>query len=163
MAINIAPGYTDTPIVDVPSIDLALPTLNYEADFKLHESVPGRVSLKNVTCPVDQPEVLTIAQRNVANVYAGTSIDAGAYLPTRQGTATLVELREVWVETSTTDDSHRRLIPVRVAVQLTVPSHGAITADMVEALAHRCVSGLYLAGDDTSAGIAAIQRGILAK
>jgi hypothetical protein len=163
VAKEISAGYTDSPVTGFASLDLSLPALNYEEDFRLLHDEPGEVVMTNVTAPIDQPETIRFASRKVGNVYAASDIDPSAYLPTRQGVSTLVETRQVWEETSTTDDSYRKLVPVRCGISITVPSYGALTAEMVEDLILRTVAALYDQADDTSAGIASILRGVLAK
>lgn len=163
MAKNIAYGFTDTAVGGFASNPQTLVALNWAVDHDILSDVPGEAVTTNLSSPVDQPETFRFAQRKVANVYAGTDVDPSAYLPVRQGTSTLIEMREVWVETDSTDATYRKLIPVKVGITLTFPSYGNITADMALASVKRCASALFETGVGTSTGIAALLRGVMKK
>lgn len=163
MAKTLAVGYTDTATSGFAGNDQTLPALNWGVDWGVQVDDPGEFIITNLTCPVDQPETFRFAQRKVANVYAGTDIDSSAYLPTKQGTSTLIELKETWVETDSEDPSYRKDIPIRVGVSMTLPSYGNVTADLVLAALLRAVGGAFEHASSTSAGIAALQRGVLKK
>jgi len=161
---SIATGYTDTAIAGSPTMQVAIGKLNYVADHRILVDTPGEVITTNLTCPVDQPETFRFSQRTVANVYASdSSIDAAAYLATKQGTATLLENREVWVETDSVDATYRKLIPVKCGITITAPSYGNITSDMLKTLLLRSVALAFETGVVTSEGLAALQRGVLQK
>lgn len=163
MAKTIGTGYTDTAIGGFANNPQTLPAINWSVDHSPIVEVPGEVVTTNLSCPVDQPETFRFAQRKVANVYASTDVDPSAYLPVRQGTSTLVELREVWVETDSTDATYKKLIPVKCGITLTLPAYGGITADMALALARRALAGTFETGVATSTGFAALLRGVMKK
>lgn len=162
MAKTVAMGYTDTAIDGFTSLDVSCAALNFEEDFEVESAVPGEVIAKNVKAPVDRPETIRWTQRKVANIYAGNSdIDVSAYLPSRQGTSTLIELRNITEETSSTDDAYRKLIPMRVGLSFTLPSYSGITAAMAKDQILRCVAAMFDQADVTDARIASLQRGIM--
>lgn len=163
MAKTIATGCTDTAFSGSTTLTVPIPGLNYPVDYRVLSNVPGEVVLTNVTAPVDQPEIARFAQRAKSNVYLGTDIDPSAYLPVRNGTSTLVELRQTLVETDSTDATYRKLIPMRVAVTIDLPSYGNITDAIVLALAERGIALLFEKGVVDATGFKAFQRGILKK
>lgn len=163
MAKTIAVGYTDTAIGGFASLAPSLGVLNWGVDLKTLSKVPGEIVASNVTSPTDQPETIRLAQRKVSDVYAGTSIDPLGYLPSRQGTSTLIELREVWVETSSTDETYRKYIPFRCGLSFTLPIYGGITAAMAQTAVLRTVAALFERATSDTTGMTAIQRGVLNK
>lgn len=163
MAKSISLGYTDTAVGGFANNPQTLPALNWAVDHTPISDVPGEVVTTNLSCPVDQPETFRFAQRKVQNVYAGTDVDPSAYLPIRQGTSTLIECREIWVESDSVDTTYRKLIPVKCGITLTVPSYGNITADQVLALLRRTAAGAFETGVSTSTGISALLRGVMKK
>jgi len=163
MTKSIVTGPTDTAFSGSTTLAVPIPGLNWTADFRMLPSSPGEVVATNVTTPVDQPETVRFSQRAKANIYQGTNIDPTAYLPVKNGTSTLLELRQTLVETDSGDASYRKLIPVRAAITLDIPSYGNVTAAMVLSLVQRAVALAFEKGVVTSTGLSAIQRGVLKK
>lgn len=163
MTKEIAVGYTDSAISGFTSLAPSLPCINWPVDFRQVSADSAELVLTNVTSPVDQAETFRFAQRKVSNVYAGTDIDPSAYLPNRQGTSTLIELRETWMETSTTDETYRKAIPVRVGISFTLPMYGNITAVQALGLVLRCAAAVFDYKTADSTGMVSILRGVLTK
>lgn len=163
MTKSIATGYTDTAIGGFTDLSPSLAILNWGQDLVLQSDSPEEKVYTNVTAPVDQPETIRLAQRKVANVYAGTDIDPSAFLPTRLGTSTLVEVRETWAETSSTDETYRKLIPVRCGISFTLPAYGNLTAAQAQALALRTVAALFERASSNTDGMTNLLRGVLTK
>lgn len=164
MAKVLVKGPTDTPFAGSTALTLPIPGLNWTTDFRRQPVGPtGEVIAVNVTAPTDQPETVRFSQRAVPNVYAGQAIDAASQLPSKTGTATLIELKQNWVQTDSVDALYRRAIPMKCTIALTLPTYGDITADMVLDLLKRTVACAFEKGVVTSSGLAAIQRGILSK
>lgn len=163
MAKSISLGYTDTAVGGFANNPQTLPALNWGVDHTPISDVPGETVTTNLSSPVDQPETFRFAQRKVANVYAGTDVDPSAFLPVRQGTSTLIELRQVWVETDSVDTAYRKLIPVKCGITLTIPSYGNITADQAMVVLKRTLAGAFETGVGTSTGMAALLRGVMKK
>jgi len=163
MTKSISLGFTDTAIGGYASVAVTLPALNWSADHNLLSNNPGEVITTNLTSPVDQPETFRFSQRKVSNVYAGLDIDPSAYLPTRQGSSTLIELRENWVETDSVDAMYRKIIPVRCGISFTLPSYGNVTAAMALELLYRTLSAAFEQGVTDETGMAALLRGVMVK
>lgn len=163
MTKSISQGYTDTAIGGFSVVECDLPPLNWGADFKVLSNVPGEVVATNLTSPVDQAETFRWSQKLVPNVYSGTDIDPTAYLPSRRGTSTLIELRGTWVETDSVDPMYRKAMPFRCGIVIAVPSYGNITATMVLNALKRTVSAAFEQGVSTDSGINALQHGVMLK
>lgn len=164
MAKVLSYGPNDTPVEGVTNLTLTVPPLNFDADFRTLEDEPGRWVAIDVTSPQDQPSTLRIAQQSRPNVYAGTSIDPSVFLPTKKGLDTIIEIREVWSDTESTDPTYLRLAPVRAAITLTLPDSSLVTEDSVMRLVGRAVAALFAQGDAThSAGISALLHGVVRK
>lgn len=157
-------GPNGTPVEGVTALSFTLPPLNFEADFGLIEEGVGKVIYTDLTSPQEQPSTLRIAQTSRANVYAGTSIDPSVYLANKRGTDTIVEVREIWADTESTDPSILGHAPVRCAITLTVPDSAIVTDEAVERLLARCVAAFYKQGEATpDAGITALLHGVVKK
>jgi len=163
MAKSFVIGPTDTVIAGNSGPAEVNTNLNFADDFRIVSSQAGEVIATNVTCPVDQPETLRFSQRRIANVYNGTDIDQSAFLPTRDGTATLIELRQRWIEVDSEDSTYRKAVPVKAAITLTVPSYGNVSAAQVQDLVYRAFSALFYTGTPGPEGIADLLHGVLAR
>lgn len=163
MSKSISHGFTDTAIGGFTDLSPALPILNWGTDLVLQSDEPTEKVYVNVTSPVDQQETIRIAQRRVANVYAGTDIDPSVYLPSKAGTSTLLEVRQFWAETSSTDETYRKIIPVRAGLSFTVPSYGNLTSAECLALAERALSVVFERASSNADGMTNLLRGVLVK
>lgn len=163
MAKSIATGYTDTAIAGNPAMQVVVGKLNFASDHRVVSEVPGEIVTSNVTCPVDQPETFRFSQKEIANVYAQTNIDPSARLSITNGKATLLELREVWVETDSVDTTYRKLIPVKVGIQFTIPSYGNVTQAMILTALLRAYGLIFETGTVTDVGVNNINHGVLRK
>jgi len=143
--------------------------VDFSKTFAPQSASADQVLYTAVGSPLDQETTLRLAQRKVANVYAGTSVDASAYLPTRQGVSTLIEYKHVFEVISDSDTTRRMLAPVRLGLSFTTPSHGFLTAsmvvDMISDLLGLIGSGQGVVDDDTyvTAGIGSLLHGVKTK
>lgn len=164
MAKVLATGPSGTPIGGLAAVTYVIPPLNYTADFRSLEEGPGRIVMTDITSPTDQPSTLRIAQTSKANVYAGTTIDASAFLANRRGTDTIVEVKEVWSISDAEDPSFLQLMPVRAAITLSLPTSNLITDELVSGLVGRAIAALFAQGDATNAdGITALLHGVVGR
>lgn len=161
MAKIVNVGYTDTPISGVTSLNFARGLVNYGANFRKKSDVPGEVILTNLTSPIDRPERFRVSSSDVANVYAGTDIDASVYAPSKKGVSILCQLTEVVSVTDDTDASFRVDLPISAHLVLKVPSSEFLTSAMIQTFIGRLVSGLYDTGSLTTARLESILRGSL--
>jgi hypothetical protein len=148
----------------VTEVTFPIPPINYTADLREVEDGPGKVVYTDVTSPQDQPSTLRIAQQSRANIYAGTSIDPAAFLATKRGTDTIIEVRQVWMESDSEDSTYLRFAPVRAALTLSLPDSAIVTPDRVADLVQTVIAALFAQGDDTHTdGIAALLHGVVKK
>lgn len=164
MSRTLTHGPNGTPIEGLSTVTIAPAPINFAEDLRVVESGPGRVVYTDVTSPQDQPSTLRIAQQSKPNVYAGTSIDPAAFLATKQGIDTVVEIREVWSEVDSTDSTYLKLIPVRAAITLNLPVASQVTSTEVALLVNRVVAALFAQGDATIAdGLTDLLHGVVEK
>lgn len=164
MARTVSYGPNGTAVSGVSSVTFPVAPLNFAADFRKLSEGPGLVVYTDVTSPQDQPSTLRIAQSSRSNVYAGTSIDPSVFLPTKQGTDTIVEIREVWSESDSTDSTYLRMFPVRLALTLTTPNANQVSIASIERLVARAIAALAAQGKDTlDEGVSALLHGVVQK
>lgn len=161
MAKALSVNYTDTAIPGVESLKLERGLVNYAADFKVKSDEPGEVILTNLTSPVVYPERMRISSSDVANIYAGSSIEPSLFAPTKRGTSLLVQLTENWKVTDTADPNYEIALPVSAHLVIKVPNHELITPAAVQTLVGRLISGLYETGSQDTTRLTALLRGSL--
>lgn len=164
MAKSLGYGPNGTAIGGLATLTIAPTPLNYEADFSVIDEGAGYVVYTDTTSPIDQPSTLRIAQTVRPNVYAGTSIESAAMLPSRKGSDTVVEIKEQWVETDSVDPTYYRVLPVRCAITLNYPIAAQMTPAALKHLVERTVAALFGQGDATSDdGLNALLHGVAQK
>lgn len=166
MTRSVSTGLNNSPVGDpaITSLDFDIVPLNFEEDFRLLEESAGKNIYADITTPVDQLTTLTIAQRAKANVYAGSSIDPNSFLDSKAGTDILIERREIWVESDSTDPTHHQFAPVRAALSLTIPTAASIDGSTIEDLISRLVASVAAQGkDELHSGLNDILHGVVRK
>jgi len=164
MTKSIATGFTSTPISGVSNPSITVPLQNWAMDFGVQVDDPGECAVTELTALTDQPALVRVSQRANSNVYAKSDIDPTAYLPSRSGTDTLIERRETWAETDSTDATYRKLIPVRCGITIQVPAYGNITDAQVLDLVKRTLAGIYdSSGTSAIDVVSPILHGVLKK
>lgn len=155
-------GYTDTPIEGVASLNFARGLLNFGADFRVKSSAAGKeVVLTNITSPPDRPEKVRIGFTDVANVYAGSGVDAPVTAPTKRGTQILAQVTEVISVTDDADPDYRLDLPVSYHLVIKVPtSEYIVGSDVVTGLG-RLLSCLFDTGSTSTTRLDAVLRGAL--
>jgi len=161
MAKSMHVGYSDTVFTgggdDTATVNLVL---NPE-DFRAVPSDAGEFVAVNITTPTDQPEIIRISQRKIANIYANTDIDPAAYISTRSGTATLLELRGVIREDDSVDAAYVKLIPYRLGTTLSLPTYAGFDQDVAFAAVMRHLNLLFGGKDNSPGRINALMHGVL--
>lgn len=161
MAKTVSVGYTDTPIAEVTSLELPRGLVNFGADFRIKSDVPNELVLTNLTSPMDRPERFRVAFNEIANVYSGSGIDPTCYAPSKKGVSVLVQVTGIYSVTDTVDSSYRVDLPISAHIVLKVPANENITADMIQTMLGRVVSGAYETGSETVSRIQSLLRGSL--
>lgn len=159
--ITVNVGYTDS--ITTPK-ELSIPDLDYAKDFAVVTDEPGSLVLTNITSPIDQPEKIRWGYQNINNVYANSGIDPAYYAPSKRGISIVSQVSEVWKVGETTDTCGCPLpvyLPVEGHVVFKVPTHSAITENMVEAFLRRVMDTLYATGSVSPERIGKLMRGSL--
>lgn len=155
---------TETTINGIAGTEKIGVTFTNPKDLRVVSESPGESLLTLVTSPVDQPCTFRTSVKDVANIYNGSDIDPSAYLPSKRGQTTYVELREVWKETDSGDPSWSKLMPVRIGISMTVPEYSGIAVLDVTTLISRAATALVFQPSDnalTLDRIASLMRGVL--
>lgn len=164
MALVTTIGPNGTAVDGVTAIDLPLPPLNFDEDFVLLSDDPGNSVYTDITSPIDQPATLRIATRDVANCYAGTSIDPASFLASRKGRDIVVQVREVVKITDSDDATYAKLFPISAGLTMSVPMDALVTAYITETLIGRLVAALAAMGEvEINGGTVALLRGVTRK
>lgn len=165
MTKTIAKGNTDTAMTFSPDT-VSLAHINWTTWSVLSEK-PGEIVYYNNNSPSDQMETLRFTVTRVPNLYTGLNVDAASIPAVKSGTRVYVELRNMWKETSSTDDAYSKLSPLRAAVSFTIPDYAAVTGlndyQDVEVFVRRAFSAVYDPGSLTQAGLKKLLRGALRK
>lgn len=161
MAKVVNKGYTDTPVSGVTSLTFPRAILNFGADFRVKSNQPGEAVLANITSPVDRPETLRIAYSNIANVYAGTSIEPSLIAPTKRGVSVLAQVTDIISVTDDADPDYRIDLPVSYHVVIKIPANENLTPALIQEGLGRMVSALFDTGSTSLTRIQALIRGSL--
>jgi len=161
-SVNYGPNGTDVPAIG--TIDLVVEPINFTADFLPLSLEAGASIYTDSTAPVDRPSTLRFATRDVANVYAQTSIDPSVYLPSRKGRDIVVQVQEVIAITDSVDTDLLYHVPIKGTLTLNMPLDEAITAAVPVHVVHRLLAAIARQGEDgISVGMAALLRGVTTK
>jgi len=161
MAKALSVNYTDTAISGVTSLAFERGLVNFGADFKVKSDEPEEAILTNLTSPVVYPERIRYSVSDVANIYAGSSVEPSLYSPTKRGTSLLAQVSETWKVTDSGDASYEVALPVSAHLVIKVPNHELVTPAAIQTLLGRLISSLYDTGDLTTARLTALLRGSL--
>lgn len=162
MSKTVSPGYTDTAIEGVSSLNFARGLVNFEKDFKVKMEIAGKeVVLTNITSPVDRPEKVRIAYSEVANVYAGTGIETGLCAPTKKGVSILAQVTETLSVSDSSDPTYRIDLPVSYHLVIKVPVSEHITSSTIITGIGRLLSALFDTGSTGASRLDGLLRGSL--
>lgn len=161
MAKIVSVGYTDTPISGVTSLAFPRGLVNFGADYRVKSDTANEAIITNLTSPVDRPEKFRISYSDVSNIYTGTDIDPSVFAPSKRGVSVLCQLTETLSVSDSTDAAFRVDLPISAHIVLKVPASEYLTADMLQTVMGRLVSGVYETGSLTTTRIQAIIRGSL--
>lgn len=157
-------GPNATAVSGVTTLSFAPAPINFATDMRVIDEGPGRVLYTDVTAPTDQKSTLRLAQTSKNNIYAGTSVDPAAFLSSREGSSTIIEIRELWKETDSADASYAGYGPVRAALTLDLPVHSMVTSLEVRKLIARVIAAVAAQGlGDLDAGVTALLHGVVQK
>lgn len=161
MAKQLNYGYTDTPISGVTQLSLPRAVVNFKADYRVREDEPDNAILTNLTVPQGKPEKFRWSYQEIADVYRNTDIEPALRTQTKRGVQILCQLTETWNVTDTEDPTYNVALPVSAHVVLKIPNSDSISAENVQYLLGRLISGLYDQGSEQTDRLAALFRGSL--
>lgn len=143
MARILGTNYTDTTLTGAKSTSLALPSLNYGADYRVVSDRPEEAVITNITSPLSSPERFRFAYQAVADVYKGSGVDPSLYLPSRKGAQILCQLTDVLPVTDADVPAFAAALPLSCHVVIKFPNNDLITASVLETYLKRMLAGLY--------------------
>lgn len=122
---------------------------------------PGVTIYSDITSPLDQPSTIRFSVRENKNVYAGSSVDPSAMLPTKKGTDIVIQIMETHAVTDDTDSTYLKMYPVKATLTLSAPSSSLVTPESLERLIKRIVASITPESDVTlQERLGLLQRGI---
>lgn len=164
MTKSVSYGPNGTAVAGVSAVAVTVPPINFEADMLPLVDDPGVNIYVDSTSPVDQPSTIRLATRDVANVYAGTSIDPAVFLPSRKGRDIVAQAQEVHVINDSEDPSNIRMYPIKCTITVNAPIDPSVTPAVLEHIVARALASIARQGeDDLAAGLAALHRGVTTK
>lgn len=161
MAYQLSYGYTDTAISGVTTLSLPRGLVNFAADYAVRTNEPDNVIATNLTATQGLPEKFRWSYSEVADVYRGTSVEPALRTQMKKGTQVLCQLTENWIVTDSEDKTYMSVLPVSAHIVLKVPNSTVISAENIQALIGRLISGLYDTGSTNTSRLTAMLRGSL--
>lgn len=142
--------------------NLVRPNLNFPAQFRVKQSKPGEeVILTNTTSPIDRPEKIRIAYSEIANVYAGTGIEASISAPSKKGVSILAQETSVLSVSDTTDADYRIDLPISCHLVIKVPTSEHVTSAIILDRIGRLTSSLFDTTSNDATRLDGLLRGAL--
>lgn len=109
---------------------LSLTALDITSNYALVADEPDKCVLSNVTCPIDEPEVLTYGARNITSV--SSSISNQNPPKVKGGIQYQIKLEELLRTTSSTDASFVVDDPIVATVTIRHSKSGNITGTKID-------------------------------
>lgn len=164
MTKSVTVGPNGTAVAGVTAVAVTVAPLNYDADFLPLVDDPGVNIYVDSTAPVDQPATVRLATRDVANIYAGTSIDPAVFLASRKGRDIVVQVQEIHKVTDSEDADYLRMYPIKATLTINAPVDAIVTSATLERMVARVLASIARQGeDDLASGLTALHRGVTSK
>lgn len=160
MAKVINKGFTDTPVTNPVALTLTRDQINYARDFRVLRQTNDELILTNVTSPIDRPERIRIAFKEVGNVYQGTDISASVHAPSKKGVNLHLQLQQTVEVTDSENPEFLVHAPITTSLTIKVPA-SYIDADMAIDSVERLLTGLFETNSKDSSRMASLLRGSL--
>lgn len=144
MARELNVTYKDTTVTGKgETISIAIPALNWGADFRVTVDEPDEVNLKNVTTPLGLDETFRFGNNPIKNVYNGSDIEPATRSQFIVGNKILVAHREKWIVTDSAEPTYQVILPFKSTLTFDVPRDPIVSVDDVEAAVYRTIAGLF--------------------
>lgn len=160
MTKQINKGYTDTPFETPVSLVTTREPINFQKDFRVLRQSNDELWLTNVTSPIDRPEKLRIARREVGNLYQGTDISPSVHAPSKKGVNLHLQLQQTFEVTDSENAEFLVHIPITTSLTIKAPA-SFVDANMVIDSLERLLSALYESNSNENDRVAALLRGSL--
>lgn len=161
MAKQIDKGFTNTPVTSPVALTLTRDQINYDKDFRVQKDTGSELWLTNITSPIDRPEKMRIARKEVSNVYQGTDITSNYQAPSKKGVNLHVQLHQTMAVTDTANPEYEVHVPVSTSITIKTPA-SFVDASIVHDSVKRLLTGLYETNDVSTSRLDALLRGSLA-
>lgn len=161
MSKAFAYKHTDTAFGSPITRNVAVPLVNYGADFRVEQMGTDEVLISNMRAPLDFPEKFRTAYSTIADVYKNTTIDPAYRLPSKAGFRLFQSHTDIGEVTETTDATFVKRAPLSMQLIVTGPLSEVITGQIVYDFIRRSLSKYFEDNDSTVNGLDAQLRGIL--
>jgi hypothetical protein len=160
MAITVIPDYTDT--TGGATHEISIPSVNFGADFRVASNEPDEIIITNLTSPLGYAEVVRFQTKQLADIYANTSVDKALYAASRKGRQIYIALNDIFRVVDSNDASFEMALPLSASLTVKFPQNAMITQSVIVALIERLVGLLFETDDEAmSPRIKALIRGSL--
>lgn len=149
-------NYTDaanTKQISIPDIDYS--------EFARVSAKSGEAVMTNTTSPVDRPETVRAALQNIANIYAGTSIEPAYYSVSKAGRSLLLQVNDILTYTDDTDVSLRQDYPISAHMVVRFPTNVNVDATVILTVVERLIATAFATTKTDSSRLEALIRGSL--
>lgn len=134
-------GFTNT--TDSTKVTITPTDLKVVSNYAVTEDEANICRLANVTCPLDQPEVLTYQCQDITNV--NTSIK-NQYPPLVKDGIQYSTKLETLLSIQDADPNHRVDLPIVAQLSIRHSKNGNITETDIQTIIDRLVGSLYSTG-----------------
>lgn len=160
MSKIINKGYTDTPVTSPVALTVTREPINYGKDFRVLRQNNDELWLTNVTSPIDRPERIRIARKEIANVYQGTDISQSVHAPSKKGVNLHLQLQQTVEVTDDANPDFLVHVPVTASITIKTPA-SYLDAPAVMDSVERLLTGLFETNSTNSDRLAGLLRGSL--
>lgn len=143
MSKTISTIITDTPISGVTAASITVPTLNYDADYRLKTSSANEVIMVNTTTSLDADETIRLSVAEISDIYRNSGISADLVSDTKQGYSLLLQINQIVKVNDSSNPAYESHIPLSAHMVIKLPRAEAITNDTIKNLVARVIAPLY--------------------
>lgn len=143
MSKTISTIITDTPISGVTAAALTIPTLNYDADFRLKSGNANEVIMVNTTTSLDADETIRLSMSDIADIYKNAGVSADLVSDTKQGYSLLLQVNQIVKVNDSANPAYETHLPLSAHMVLKLPKAEAITNVAIQSLIARLIAPLY--------------------
>lgn len=149
--MSISLHYPATDSGSHTSPEIIVPALDWASDWAVVTNGSSGASslLENTTTGLDTPQSLMTSRKQMANVYANTSVDRALWAPTTRGFRLTFSLKDSPYLLDSVDATFKQVLPIQVELRATYPISSQITAAVLAHEINRLLGGLYETGTTT--------------